>query len=182
MRFFTYRRCPVGACLVLLVSAGAGLIAGDTGKAAADAPARATHILGLENIPKGANGHLVIQAGAFQFQQDKRPNAQITIASIQSVFSGEQDRQVGGVPMALGQAATPFGGGRVIGLFSHKKYDTLTVQYVDASGGLHGAVFQLNKGQGQALRNKLQSEGAQVAPREGNAMKGNASVSNNESK
>jgi hypothetical protein len=166
MGLVRFRRYPLRTCLTLVVSVSPGLIADGT---AADTPVQATHIMGLENIPKGANGHLSIQAGAFQFQQDYRPGAQITISSIQSVFSGEQDRQVGGVPMALGQAATPFGGGRVIGLFSHKKYDTLTVQYVDANGGLHGAVFQLSKGQGQALRNKLQAEGAQVTPPEGNA-------------
>jgi len=55
--------------------------------------------------------------------------------------------------MALGQAATPFGGGRVIGLFAHKKFDTLTVEY--------GEIFKSNKGQGEILRTKLQARGAQ---------------------
>ena len=33
--------------------------------------------------------------------------------------------------MKLGKAAAPFGGGRVVSLFAHKKYDTLTLEYVD---------------------------------------------------
>ena len=61
--------------------------------------------------------------------------------------------------MTLGKAATPFGGGRVVSLFAHKKYDTLTLVYADANGGIHGAIFQLNKGQGEVLRNELVAKG-----------------------
>jgi hypothetical protein len=168
MRFDIFEQRPAIIRLTLLVSFGAGLIAQTTdgAKSSAAEPARAIHILGLENVPKGANGHLSIQAGAFQFQQDKGSGARIALASIQSVSSGEQDRQVGGVPMTVGQVATPFGGGRVVGLFSHKKFDTLTVEYLDPNGGLHGAVFQLTKGQGDVLRNTLQADGAQITQTE----------------
>lgn len=155
-------RNPAGVYLVLLVSFGPGLIAQATSGAtrlAAGPPARATHMLGLRDVSKGANGRLSLQEGSLQFQPDEGRDAKISIASIQDVSCGEQDRQVGGVPMALGQAATPFGGGRVIGLFAHKKFDTLTVEYLDPNGGLHGAIFQLNKGQGEILRSKLQARG-----------------------
>jgi hypothetical protein len=37
------------------------------------------------------------------------------------------------------------------------------VEYIDASGGFHGAIFQLNKGQGEALRNELAAKGAHVS-------------------
>jgi hypothetical protein len=113
------------------------------------------HVLGLEGIPNNTNGNLSIQAGALQFQKDGGLAAPIGITSIQGIFIGEQDKQVGGISMAVLQAATPYSGGRVIALFSHKKYDTLTIEYRDSDGGLHGAIFQLNKGQGQVLRNKL---------------------------
>ena len=33
--------------------------------------------------------------------------------------------------MKIGKAAAPYGGGRVVSLFAHKKYDTLTLEYVD---------------------------------------------------
>ncbi len=65
--------------------------------------------------------------------------------------------------MTLGKAAAPYGGGRVVSLFAHKKYDTLTLEYVDNQGGFHGALFQLNKGQGEILRNALIAKGARVA-------------------
>ena len=61
--------------------------------------------------------------------------------------------------MKVGKAAAPFGGGRVVSLFAHKKYDTLTLEYVDGDGGVHGAIFQLNKGQAEPVRKELVSRG-----------------------
>jgi len=124
---------------------------------------RATHLLGFEGARDNANGMLSIQGEALQFRKDRKPGVEIKIDSIQDVFVGEQSREIGGVPMTLGKAATPYGGGRVVSLFAHKKYDTLSVQYMDADGGLHGAIFQLNKGQGEVFRNELVSNGAHVA-------------------
>jgi hypothetical protein len=123
-----------------------------------------THILGFESIPGNANGDLSIQNGVLRFQKNGGSGVQIGVKSIQEVSLGEEDKQVGGVPMALGRTAAPFGGGRVVALFSHKKYDTVTLEYVDAAGAFHGAIFQLNKGQGQMLKNELIAEGAQSAP------------------
>jgi hypothetical protein len=165
---------PTLACLMLLAWFCMGLTAQNPGGAkdsAAGSLLRVTHVLGLERIPNNANGNLSIQGDALQFQRDEGPPVQITIGSIQDVLLGEQDKQVGGLPMALGRAATPYGGGRVIGLFSHKKYDTVTVEYLDPNGGLHGAIFQLNKGQGQVLRNKLLAEGAHVTQLEDQAIR-----------
>ena len=61
--------------------------------------------------------------------------------------------------MKIGKAAAPYGGGRVVSLFAHKKYDTLTLEYVDSDGGVHGAIFQVNKGQGELVRNELVARG-----------------------
>jgi hypothetical protein len=81
---------------------------------------------------------------------------------VQDILIGGQSRQVGGLPMTLGKAAVPFGGGRAISLFSRKKYDTLTVKYVDHDGGVHGVIFQLPKGQAENLRRQLIAKGAHV--------------------
>jgi hypothetical protein len=123
---------------------------------------RVTHVLGLEGASSNAKGNLTIQDKAIQFQKGGGAASQVSIDSIQDVFLGEQSKQFGGLPMTLGKAATPFGGGRVISLFSHKKYDTLTVEYLDVNGGLHGAIFQLNKGQGQIIKNELVAKGVHV--------------------
>ena len=157
------------ACL-MMVGFSTGLIAqnpAETGSTARGGPTHVTHVLGLEGTPNNANGVLSIQQDALQFQRGAGPATQIGLSSIEDVSLDQEDKQTGGTPMAVTRAATPFGGGHVIGLFSHKKYDTLTVEYRDANGGLHGAIFQLNKGQGQDFRNELTAAGVHVNPPSG---------------
>jgi hypothetical protein len=120
---------------------------------------RATHLLGFENTKNNCYGTLSIQDNALQFQQDGKPGAQVKIGTVLDVFMGGESKQVGGLPMKLGKAAAPYGAGRVVSLFAHKKYDTLTLEYADSDGGIHGAVFQLNKGKGELVRNELVTRG-----------------------
>jgi|SRR5690242_7753789 hypothetical protein len=152
-------------CLTLLIWCRANLIAQSHAAADSKGPGstlHVTHILGFEGIPNNANGELSIQGDALRFQKSESSSAQIPLASIQDLTLGEQDKQVGGTPMTLAKAAAPYGGGRVVSLFSHKKYDTVTLEYLDSNGGFHGAIFQLNKGQGQVLKSELQAAGAHV--------------------
>ena len=134
---------------------------------------RATHVLGFEGMKRKVGGDISIEGGNLRFQPsvvakcvdpDATHAAQISISSIQNVSLGEQDKQVGGTPMTLGKAAVPFGGGRVISLFSHKKYDDIALIYRDDDGGIHGAILQLPAGQGTKLRDELVSQGARVGP------------------
>jgi hypothetical protein len=156
---------PSLACTILLVLCGTVFAqsSGSTKDPAGAASIQATHILGFARVANNSSGKLSIEGKTLQFQKEGGAPAQVDIDSIQDVLLGVEDKQVGGTPLALGRAATPFGGGRVIGLFSHKKYDTLTLEYVDATGGFHGAIFQLQKGQGQVLKTELLSSGAHVA-------------------
>jgi hypothetical protein len=48
------------------------------------------------------------------------------------------------------------------------------VEYLDPNGGFHGAVFQLNKGQGQVLKDELVAEGAHVTNLDNQTTKPNA--------
>jgi hypothetical protein len=143
---------------------------------------RATHLLGLEGARDNASGTLSIQGDALRFHKDEKSAGEIKIDSIQDVFVGQQSREIGGLPMTLGKAAIPHGGGRVVSLFAHKKYDTVTLQYMYADGGVHGAIFQLNKGQGEVFRNELVSHGAHVSNREGEQAKQSVAEVVNESK
>jgi hypothetical protein len=102
---------------------------------------------------------LSIQNNALRFQKCGNPDAQVNIASVSALFLGEESKQVGGLPMKLGKAAAPYGGGRVVSLFAHKKYDTLTLDYVDSDGGVHGAIFEVTEGQGELVRNELVARG-----------------------
>ena len=120
-------------------------------------------VLGFEGISNNTNGEFSIQGDNLVFKSAEGPITRITIGSIQGVFLSQEDKEVGGTPLALGREATPYGGGRVIGLFAHKKYDFLTLEYLDSNGGVHGAVCQLNKGQGQARGSELETKGVHVS-------------------
>jgi hypothetical protein len=142
------------ACLTLLLSLCAGSIGHAQSEAQSPVPGSAihvTHVLGFEGERHNATGDLRIQGDAVQFQRNGSPTAQVNISSIQDIFVEAEDKQVGGTAMTLGKTAAPFGGGRVVSLFAHKKYDFLTVEYLDNNGGLHGAIFQLDKGQGRTF-------------------------------
>jgi hypothetical protein len=173
------------ACLILMFWASATLI-GQTGSEAQGSVAapsiHVVHVLGFEGARQNATGELRIQGDAMQFQRDGSPAAQVSTSSIQNIFVGDEDKQVGGTPMMLSKAAVPFGGGRVVSLFSHKKYDSLTVEYLDSNGGFHGAIFQLNKGQGQTFKDQLVAKGIHVAPAEGQGTAQSTSEVKNENK
>jgi hypothetical protein len=132
------------------------------GLMAQSAPVKVTHILGWEGLASNVSGNLSVQSKVIKFEGGQGVSAQINTSAIRNVTIGESDKQVGGVPLALGRAATPYGGGRVIALFSHKKFDTLTVEYTDTNGAFHGAIFQLPKGQAEGLKTQLVAQGARA--------------------
>src|ERR1700751_2447328 len=136
---------------------------------------RATHLLGFRNIKNNCKGILSIHNNKLQFQQTGKPVAEVDIASVRHVFLGEESMQVGGVPMKIGKAAAPFGGGRVVSLFAHAKYDTLALEYVDSNGGVHGALFQLKKGQAELVRNQVVARSVYSGPGEDQATKQSSS-------
>jgi hypothetical protein len=138
---------------------------------------RATHLLGFENAKNNCAGTLTIQRDLLQFQQNDETPAQVKIGSVRDVLLGEESKQVGGVPMTLGKAAAPFGSGRVVSLVAHKKYDTLTLEYVDDAGGIHGAIFQLQKGQAEVVKGELITHGAIILSHQDHATEQNAEVS-----
>jgi len=174
----------LGLCALLFCSSF-GLLAQSNAtslNANASFSVRVTHLLGFEDTKSNCNGTLSIQGDALQFQQAGRPGAQVNIASIRDVSVGAEGKQIGGLPMKLGKTAAPYGAGRVVSLFAHKDYDTLTVEYVDSDGGIHGAIFQLNKGQGEPLRNELVARGVSPSPFEGSATKQSVAEAAHENK
>ena len=136
----------------------------------ASSPIHVTHVLGFEDVRRNVSGELSIHDEDLRFQRDGSPAVEVSISSIQNISTGEQNEQVGGVPMMLGKAAVPYGGGHVISLFSHKKYDSLAIDYLDSRGGFHGAIFRLAKGQGETFKNDLIAHRANIARSEDPAL------------
>jgi len=131
----------------------------DTGSLTQDAKC----VIGLDNIKPWAKGALVMLPTGLEFTSGKK-RADIATSSIQDVFTGQESRQdVTGMGGTLVEAAIPYGGGRVVSLFSHK-VDVLTVEYVDSSGGFHGAIFVLSADKALAVKDQLVAQGAKVTP------------------
>ena len=143
---------------------------------------RATHLLGFETAKDNCNGTLSIHDDSLQFQQNGKDGVQVEIGAIRGIFLGAEDKQVGGLPMTLGKTAAPYGGGRVVSLFAHKKYDIVTLKYLDSDGGVHGAIFQLTKGQGEVARNQLVARGAATSSGEDQPTKQSKAEVTNENK
>ena len=153
-------------CLVPASYFAASLIAQnfDQVRTASSRPVlRARAVLGLEHVANNSMGELSIQDDVFVYSRREGPTIRMPLSAIQGAFLSQEDKQVGGMPMALVRAATPYSGGRVISLFAHKKYDFMTLEYFDSNGGFHGAIYQIDKGQGQVLADKLGAKGVHVS-------------------
>ena len=122
------------------------------------APVKAVQLLGLTGVKPDAKGTLKVENGNLQFVHGKT-NVDITAASIQDVVAGDDtQRSVGGTVGVMSMAA-PYGGGRFLSLF-RRKIDTLSIQYRDVDGALHGAIFTMPVGAANAIKTELVSGGA----------------------
>ncbi len=122
------------------------------------ASVKAVHLIGLTDVKQNAKGTLKVENGNLQFVHGKT-NAVITAASIQDVVTGDDtQRSVGGTVGVMSNAA-PYGGGRFLSLF-RKKIATLTIQYRDMGGALHGAIFTMPMGAANTIKTELLSGGA----------------------
>ncbi len=118
-------------------------------------------VIGLENIKPNTKGTLSLLPTGLEFRTSKN-KVDVTTASILDIFTGQESRQdVSGPAGTLAKAAIPYGGGRIVSLFSHQ-VEVLTVEYVDSNGGFHGTVFVLPSGKATVLKDQLVAEGAKV--------------------
>jgi len=118
-------------------------------------------VIGCENIKANAGGTLSVLPSGLQFASGKQ-KAAIATASITDIFTGNESRQdVTGAAQVMSMAI-PYGGSRVLSLFSHK-VEVLTVEYVDSYGGFHGSIFVLPVGKATAVKEQLVAQGAKVS-------------------
>ncbi len=120
-------------------------------------------VIGLENIKPNTKGTLSLLPAGLEFATGKN-KVDISTASILDILTGQESRQdVSGPAGTLAKAAIPYGGGRIVSLFSHQ-VEVLTVEYVDSNGGFHGTVFVLSSGKATVLKAQLVAQGAKVTP------------------
>jgi len=118
-------------------------------------------VIGLENIKPNIKGTLSLLPNGLEFAAGKN-RVDISTASIQDIFTGQESRQdVSGPVGTVAKSGIPYGGGRIVSLFSHN-VEVLTVEYVDSNGGFHGTVFVLSPGNATVLKKQLVAQGAKV--------------------
>jgi len=146
----------LGVCAWLAVPCGA--------QQAAPAPGSVTgvhQVIGMTGIKEHAKGSLTVDGGNLLFSTSKS-KATVAITSLQDVVTGnDSQRAIHGTLGALTMLA-PYGGGRFLSLF-RSKLDTLTIQYADASGAVHGAIFTLPVGKADELKKQLVAQGAHTS-------------------
>jgi hypothetical protein len=118
-------------------------------------------ITGLSGVKEHAKGHLTVDKGNLQFSNSK-VKADVAVTSVQDVVTGnDSQRMIRGFVGTLTMIA-PYESGRFLSLF-RLKLDTLTIQYRDADGGLHGAIFTMAVGKADPLKKELVAQGAHTS-------------------
>src|SRR5467141_5454308 len=118
---------------------------------------KAIQLIGLTGLKENAKGTLNVENGNLHFARGKA-NTQVSATSIQDVVTGADSEKAVGKTVGMISMAAPYGGGRFLSLF-RKKIDTLTIQYRDVGGGLHGAIFTMPVGAANAIKTELVSGG-----------------------
>ncbi len=158
------------ACTILLAAAvismgvsslAAPCLAQDANTGVAVSFADTKQVLGLEGLKHNVTGTLFASNGSLVFTKGKK-KVVVPAASIQEVLTGQDtERAIGGTVGTLTMFA-PYGGGRFLSLF-RTKIDTLSIEYLDPSGGIHGAIFTLARGNALSAKKALLSQGARTS-------------------
>jgi hypothetical protein len=123
--------------------------------------ANTKEVLGFAGLKHNATGTLAAENGSLVFTMGKKKVA-VPGASIKEVLTGKDtERTIGGTIGVISMFA-PYGGGRFLSLF-RTKIDTLAIEYIDTSGGIHGAIFVLRQGNADAAKKALLSQGARTS-------------------
>ena len=122
--------------------------------------AKAVQLTGLPGVKENAKGTLSVENGNLRFTSGKT-TSDVTANSIEDVVAGTDSQKAVGKTIGTMSMAAPYGGGRVVSLF-RKKIDTLTVEYRDADGAFHGAIFTMPVGAADLIKKELIAQGART--------------------
>ena len=127
-------------------------------QAVTQTPIKAVELVGLAGIKDNAEGALTIEDGKLRFSHSRK-TAEIAVTAMEDVITGaESQRVIRGTVGTLSMFGR-YGSGRFLSLF-RSNLDSLTIQYRDADGGLHGVVFGVAVGQAEPIKKELIAKGA----------------------
>ena len=144
--------------LVAVVSFFVGLVIPVGNAQQVSGPVKVVQLTGLVGVKDNAKGTLSVENGQLHFVHGKA-SSDVSASSMQDVATAADSQRAVGGTIGLMSMAAPYGGGRVLSLF-RTKIDTLTVQYRDAEGGLHGAIFTMPVGTSEVIKKELVAQGA----------------------
>jgi hypothetical protein len=81
---------------------------------------------------------------------------------MEDVVTGNDSQRVVRGTLGTLSMLGPYGSGRVLSLF-RSKLDSITIQYRDADGGLHGVVFTMPVGKAELVKQELIARGARTS-------------------
>ena len=119
---------------------------------------KVVQLTGLPGVKDNAKGTLDVEDGNLHFVHAKA-SSDVSAASIQDVVTGSDTQRAVGKTVGMISMAAPYGGGRFLSLF-RSKLDTLTIQYRDTDGGLHGVIFTLPVDTAETIKQNLVAHGA----------------------
>jgi len=118
-------------------------------------------VIGMQGIKAGIRGTASVYEGALNFVEGHH-KASVPISSITDIYLGNESRQdISGMGGTAVKAAVPYGGGRLLSLFSHQ-VEVMTLEYTDSDGGFHGAILVFPVGHATAMKDLLVSMGART--------------------
>jgi hypothetical protein len=146
---------------IILLVGGLGFTASPSVAQQAAAGTKVVQITGLTGVKAKAKGTLTPENGSLEFANSK-VKVSVAIHSMEDVLSGNDSQRVFRGTLGTLTMIAPYGGGRFLSLF-RSKVDILTIQYRDADGALHGAIFTMPLGQADLLKKELVSQGAHTS-------------------
>ena len=122
---------------------------------------KAVQLTGLPGMKENAKGILSVENGNLHFAH-RKAISDVSASLIQDVVTGSDSQKAVGKTVGLISMAAPYGGGRFLSLF-RSKIDTLTVEYRDADGAFHGAIFTMPVGTAEEIKKELIAQGAHTS-------------------
>jgi hypothetical protein len=125
-------------------------------------PTKAVQLTGMAGVKNNTKGNLAVENGALRFTHSGSAS-DLAASSMQDVGTGSDSQRV--IRGTLGTLSRfgPYGSGTFMSLF-RSKIDTLTIQYRDVDGGVHGAIFTATPvGTADVIKNELIGLGAHTS-------------------
>lgn len=119
-------------------------------------------VIGGETLKKSSKGTLSVVGSSLRFAA-KMGTMEVKASSILDISTNEDSRQDITGAAKIATMAIPYGGSRVLSLFSHG-VDVLTLEFTDANGAYHAAIFELSaQHQAAPFKKQLIAMGAKAS-------------------